>query len=250
MLCHSSSTQNTVSRQNPPAQKSTKLVFRRGTCEEKPSDETAKSGADRKPTSQRRTPASLVSTRRQRCKEASRRHCALQLGLCVKCASIFRTPVNADQDSSNSNFQICRRRCTLRSTWASAIFAKLFVPVADLANGRGVCVCVCVCVCVMFICSPAFGMQMCTIIFKRVNVLWNKKSQPLSQCLTLVVSYFENLLTVGFLSQTFLYNYLLCCGCTTSFQKLKRLPRCMHADRHCNSTNFPHQTTTQVLVLS
>ena len=77
-----------------------------------------------------------MSTRRERCKEASRRHCALQLGLCVKCASIFRTPVNADQDSSNSNFQICRRRCTLRSTWASAIFAKLFVPVADLANGR------------------------------------------------------------------------------------------------------------------
>ena len=77
-----------------------------------------------------------MSTRRERCKEASRKHCALQLGLCVKCASIFRTPVNADQDSSNSNFQICRRRCTLRSTWASAIFAKLFVPVADLANGR------------------------------------------------------------------------------------------------------------------
>ena len=77
-----------------------------------------------------------MSTRRERCKEASRRHCALQLGLCVTCASIFRTPVNADQDSSNSNFQICRRRCTLRSTWASAIFAKLFVKVADLANGR------------------------------------------------------------------------------------------------------------------
>ena len=117
-----------------------------------------------------------MSTRRQRCKEASRRHCALQLGLCVKCASIFRTPVNADQDSSNSNFQICRRRCTLRSTWASAIFAKLFVPVADLANGRGVCVCVCVCVCYVYMLTSLWHANVYHYLQESQRAVEQKKS--------------------------------------------------------------------------
>ena len=82
--------------------------------------------AHRKWTSRKRTPANLVSARRERWREASRRHCARQGGVGVICASIFCTSVKAGEDWSNSKIWIYMRRCTMRSTWPSAIFAKLY----------------------------------------------------------------------------------------------------------------------------
>ena len=98
-FCNSSSTGKSLLEKIRSCKTTKELVLWRH-LRRSPSGERRKL-ADRKQTLQWRTQVSLLSTRRERCEEASRSHWAWQ-GVGVLCAATFRTLVDSPLHSPNS----------------------------------------------------------------------------------------------------------------------------------------------------